>query len=140
MEDVNNNQTTKTQPEGNGIQNGKLFTQEEVNRIVSERLARERTKTESSPTPEEQREVELNARENKVTCKEYLQEKDYPSKLIEVFPTNNAEEFKSSVEKLIELFPEVKPVRTERLEGPGYTKGLGNQYCESSFAEVFKQH
>lgn len=140
MEDVNNNQTTKTQPEGNGIQNGKLFTQEEVNRIVSERLARERTKTESSPTPEEQREVELNARENKVTCKEYLQEKDYPSKLIEVFPTNNAEEFKSSVEKLIELFPEVKPVRTERLEGPGYTKGLGNQYCESNFAEVFKQH
>ena len=32
---------------------GRLFTQDEVNRIVSERLARERAKTESSPADDE---------------------------------------------------------------------------------------
>ena len=38
-------QPTTPTPEENGGQGGKMFTQDEVNRIVSERLARERAKT-----------------------------------------------------------------------------------------------
>lgn len=38
-------QPTTPTPEENGGQGGKLFTQDEVNRIVSDRLARERAKT-----------------------------------------------------------------------------------------------
>ena len=36
--------TTQTQPEGNGERSEKTFTQDEVNKIVSERLARDRAK------------------------------------------------------------------------------------------------
>lgn len=44
-----------TQPAGNGKAAEKTFTQEEVNRIVSDRLARERTKAQQ-PTPVDERE------------------------------------------------------------------------------------
>lgn len=47
---MNNNalvqENTNTQPEENGAQSEKTFTQEEVNRIVSERLARERAESD----------------------------------------------------------------------------------------------
>ena len=46
-----NDNAVSTQPEDNGTE--KTFTQDEVNRIVSERLSRERAKAE--PTEEEKR-------------------------------------------------------------------------------------
>lgn len=55
-----------TQPEENG-ESGRMFTQEEVNHIVSERLARERAKQISS-----QEFQDLEARENRLKCREYL--------------------------------------------------------------------
>ena len=53
----NNTQQPNTQPAENGDQGGgKLFTQEEVNTIVRDRLARERAKnTPPEPTEEEKR-------------------------------------------------------------------------------------
>ena len=52
-----------THPEDNGGQpEGKMFTQDEVNRIVSERLARERSKLSDQ--------TELEAREQTVSIKE----------------------------------------------------------------------
>lgn len=48
MNDLNlsaEQQPTTPTPEENGGQGGKMFTQDEVNRIVSDRLARERAKT-----------------------------------------------------------------------------------------------
>ena len=44
MTDKNTQAAAATQPEDNGAQQGRTFTQEEVNRIVSDRLARERAK------------------------------------------------------------------------------------------------
>ena len=41
---------------------GKLFTQDDVNRIVSERLARDRA-DRAAPSPEDEREKALKARE-----------------------------------------------------------------------------
>lgn len=60
---------SSTQPEDNGG-DGRTFTQAEVNRIIADRLARERSKQE--PTAEEQRARELDARENRLKCREYL--------------------------------------------------------------------
>lgn len=99
-----------TQPEGNGVpQGGKTFTQEEVNRIVSERLARERTKQDpqSAPTVEQlvQRENDLIARENRITCTEYIREKKLKPELLDIFDSSNAEQFKETVEKLLEVYP-----------------------------------
>ena len=60
-------QTTTPTPEETG---GRMFTQEEVNRIVSDRLARERAKAE--PSPLDEREAAIKARESALDCKEYL--------------------------------------------------------------------
>lgn len=72
----NMNTAANTQPEGNGSGVQSTFTQEDVNRIVSERLARERAKNE--PTEETKREQALQAREAKLECREYIAEKGYP--------------------------------------------------------------
>lgn len=58
---LNTTQQTNTQPEGNGTA-GKMFTQDEVNAIVQERLARQRTKSAE--------EADLTARENDLKARE----------------------------------------------------------------------
>lgn len=83
--------------------NGKTFTQEEVNQIVSERLKRERTKAE--PSEQEKRESELAARESKLNCREYLSEKGYPVELLDILDTSDAEAFKGNLDKLCSLLP-----------------------------------
>ena len=109
-------ENNKQQPE-NGTQpatgdKGRTFTQEEVNKIIQERLTRERAKAE--PDPMEQREKDLAAREAAMTCKEYIGEKKYPAGLLELFDTSDAEQFKASVEKLLELFPEIDPAKAAK--------------------------
>ncbi len=56
-------QQETTQPEDNGTQSEKTFTQDEVNKIVSERLARERARSEAMYT-------DIEARENAISDKE----------------------------------------------------------------------
>ena len=142
MEKVNDIQAKNTQPEENGTQEQKLFTQEEVNRIVSDRLARERSKTEAVPSPADQREAELNARENRLICKEYLYEKEYPERLAEIFKTDNADEFKRSVEKLLDVFPHLLDSLkiTTRLEGnpPVMSSGCVDLF-QGRLADAFKR-
>ena len=60
---VANEQQETTQPEDHGTQSKKTFTQDEVNKIVSERLARERAKSEAIYT-------DIEARENAIADKE----------------------------------------------------------------------
>ena len=106
MDDINTNQNqgpeqqpTTLTPEANGGQGGeRTFTQEEVNRIVADRLARERAKAE--PSPEDTREADLRAREARLTCREFISGEGYPSALLEMFDTTDAEKFKAVVEKL----------------------------------------
>ena len=122
-----------TQPEESGAQQERTFTQEEVNRIVSERLARERTKAE--PTPEEKKIADLEARESKFTCNEWLAEKGYSDELkagmLEMFDTSNAESFKNNVEKLLKTFPAIiepvcNPVGRTTIEGGGINDKLAS--------------
>ncbi len=101
----NVNTEVNNSPAGANAGTEKTFTQEEVNNIVQERLARERAKNE--PTPAELREKELTARENKMSCKEYIAEQKYPSELLDLFDTADMEQFKGNVEKMKELFPSI---------------------------------
>lgn len=84
-----------THPEDNGA-TGKTFTQDEVNAIVSERLARERAK-QGAP---DDREAALTAREARLTCREYLTEISAPAVLLEVLDTSDPVKFRGAVEKL----------------------------------------
>ena len=72
MADTNNTNADPNQQQSNATPaatgepaaTGKTFTQDEVNRIVSDRLAREKAKSE--PTAADTREKELDERENKL--------------------------------------------------------------------------
>lgn len=88
------NQQGTTPPGGNGE---KTFTQDEVNKIVSERLAREKAKTDTI-THEEQKEIEKRA--NVVDCKAYIYDNDLPRELLEVLDTSDKEKFIANIEKL----------------------------------------
>lgn len=131
-----NAQTANTQPEDNGA--GKTFTQDEVNRIVSERLARERAKNDSgdqTPDPVTEREKQITIRENKIACKEYLHRNNYPQQLLEVFDTDNETKFKENVERLHKAFPAVfEPIYNAVRE----TNGSITDNANDTLAAIFK--
>ena len=79
---------TPTLTEGNNTQQtagnsteAKTFTQEEVNRIVQERLAKKRRGTGQTI---EERELDLTRRENRMKCAERLSESGYPKELLDI--------------------------------------------------------
>lgn len=117
MADDHNQNTTQqptTQPADNGNQGGgKMFTQEEVNQIISDRLRREREK--STQQPQDDREAALQEREKAVAakettyrCREYLAEINMDEKhrqeFMEVLDTSDFDKFKAVVDKLGKYF------------------------------------
>jgi len=105
-----NQQPNNDTPADNGGQGGKMFTQEDVNRIVSERLAREREKLAQQPQEDErekalrEREQALAARETKVKCQDYLAEINFSEKyrqdFLEALDTSDFDKFKAVVDRL----------------------------------------
>lgn len=117
MADTQNQNTTQqptTQPADNGNQSGgKVFTQEEVNQIVSERLRREREKSPQQPQDEretalQEREKAVAAKETAHRCREYLAEINIDEKhrqeFMEVLDTSDFDKFKAVVDKLGKYF------------------------------------
>lgn len=94
-------QSTTPTPEVSGDQGEKLFTQADLDRIIGERLARERAKAE--PSPEDAREADLRAREARLTCREYISAEGFPEALLDMFDTTDAEKFKAAVKHLDEI-------------------------------------
>lgn len=115
--DIQQPQQPNADPAATGENKGKLFTQDEVNRIVSERLNREREKAaqtaaqaaETAPDDDTaRRRAELTEAENRIKCKEFmLDNKQYPAELLDLYDTKDFEAFKASAEKLLEVFPQL---------------------------------
>lgn len=108
MSEDNNKQNIDNQPNNaapaeNGDQAGKMFTQDEVNKIVSERLARDREKR-STQQQEDTKELALKARESKLDCREYLSEKKYPAELLDILDTSDFEKFKAAADKIQSVY------------------------------------
>ena len=114
--------TTPTPEDRGGQGNEKLFTQEDVNRIVSDRLARERAKAE--PTPEDVREADLRAREARMDCREYISAEGFPEVLLELLDTTDPEKFKSAVHRL----DEAVQLPSSHRKIPRFATGSG-AYC-----------
>ena len=129
----------KANPGANGGSGEKTFTQEEVNRIVSDRLARERDKSAQQPQ-EDEREKALKAREARLDCRDYLDSKKYPAALLEILGCSDTEQFKTTVDALAKAFPDAFTGPTEqRLTGacpapvpPMYASGTGRWGCSLS--------
>ena len=100
------NTQQQTQDPTPGAKGGRTFTQDDVNRIVSERLAHEREKLQASARDTE-REKALAAREARLDCREYLDAQGYPAALLDVLDSSDTDKFKTAVEKLVQTFPQI---------------------------------
>lgn len=125
-----------THPGDNGDAGGKTFTQEDVNRIVSERLAREREKA-TQPPQEDEREKALKVREARLDCRDYLDREQYSVKLLDILDYTDPEQFKTVAEKLAKAFPGINrhPVPPPYAPGPG----TGPAWAPDVFADAFKR-
>lgn len=103
-------QQTATQGEG-----GKTFTQEEVNRIVQERLARAKTAQEPDA-----RELELKKRENAIYLREQIATQGLPDTLLEEMQGMD----KATIDKCLKILaPYVKKASEPILNAVGPTAG-----------------
>ncbi|MDO5540871.1 MAG: hypothetical protein Q4F83_12520 [Eubacteriales bacterium] len=125
--------TTQQTGEGTAAQAERTFTQEDVNRIVQERLAKERNRSGQSF---EEREQDLIRRENRMTCAERLSEKKYPKELLDILDTSDADRFMENVEKLAGLgicsadMPPIPRVVS-------ITRGLDQSLYDGNFRQAF---
>lgn len=103
-------QQTGTQGEG-----GKTFTQEEVNRIVQERLARAKTAQEPDA-----RELELEKRENAIYLREQIATQGLPDTLLEEMQGMD----KATIDKCLKILaPYAKKASEPILNAVGPTAG-----------------
>lgn len=139
-EEINTQQQTQQDPTP-GAKGGRTFTQDDVNRIVSERLAHEREKLQASARDTE-REKALAAREARLDCREYLDAQGYPAALLDVLDSSDTDRFKTAVEKLVQTFPQItggSSAPTRHFEGwkPGEATG-GSSATPDPIAAAFK--
>ena len=110
----------------------KTFTQEEVNKIVSDRLAKARARfDEAKSNANEQRENELTARENRLACKEYLLDKGYSAELLDCVDTSDIETFKTKVDKIQKIQRPLHTPQPRSSERPAVVR---------EYAEVFRKN
>ena len=83
-----NNNTNNQQIENNPSAGEKTFSQEDVNRIVSSRLAQEKAKSEATLA---EREKQLEKREKIISLKEKIKEMNIPIELLDVLDVSNDE-------------------------------------------------
>ena len=72
----------------------KAFTQEEVNTIVQDRLAKEKAKFEKQLSEQQE---DIRRREKRLEAREKLQEKGLPAELIELVKLDDDESFNTSL-------------------------------------------
>ncbi|MBO4704120.1 MAG: hypothetical protein J5647_00055 [Spirochaetaceae bacterium] len=88
----------------------KLFTQDEVNKIVEARLNRYKAKKSEDQVAANERDADLTARaadltarESRLACREYVITKGYDPDLLDIIGTADVEDFKAKADKLAAL-------------------------------------
>lgn len=126
MEDNNMNQNQTADPAAGQGTGGKTFTQEDVNRIVQERLAKEKAKN-SGDTDFAKREQELAQRELYMTAKELLSEKGLPVQLFDALNCTDEETMKKSITTIETVFNEYRANATKQIKFKGFQPGISKQ-------------
>ena len=116
---------------------GKTFTQDDVNRIVQERLAKERGKGNEELA---KRVAELDLRERKLNAVEALRKNGLPDYLVEALNISTDEAFKTSMDAIVKLKEETKgsasePQSVGKIGFPGKITGgsVGSDPLRSAF-------
>jgi hypothetical protein len=111
----NDQQELQAQQTGTRGEGGKTFTQEEVNRIVQERLARVKTAQEPDA-----RELELEKRENAIYLREQITTQGLPDNLLEEMQGMD----KATIDKCLKILaPYAKKASEPILNAVGPTAG-----------------
>lgn len=82
------------------VQEQKTFTQDDVNRIVGERLSKDRSRNEADFV---KRENDLKQRELAMTAREMLAEKGLPKDLADILRYSDEETLKTAIDKIQEF-------------------------------------
>lgn len=134
MENVKNVETMEQQAQTvqapSQEEPARTFSQEDVNRIVQERLARERERINSMINEDESIRKELQASRLKLKAAAKLSEKGYPHILLELADFSSEESMAESMEKIGKLYDAayldaVNAIYKQNGRQPG--KGSGNQ-------------
>lgn len=120
MEDNNMNQNAD--PAAGQGTGEKTFTQDDVNRIVQERLAKEKAKN-SGDADFAKREQELVQRELHMTAKEMLSEKGLPVQLFDALNCTDKETMEKSIATIETIFNRHKANATSNIQFKGFQPG-----------------
>lgn len=120
------------QPEGNG---GKTFTQEDVNRIVGERLAKDRAKNDADLIKREQ---ELKQRELAMTAREILSAKGLPKDLAEILRYSDEESLNKSVDRIKELIEKETDSKGFKVLGDNRLPTGDHDFNDNSLEKAFR--
>ena len=115
-----NNMTSKEGTQTGTEGAGRTFTQEDVNRIVQERLAKEKSKGNEDL---EKRAAELDKRERKMNAVQKLRENNLPDYLVDALNMDTDEAFEQSLNAIIKMKGETE-------------KGAGSSTRELKTGEV----
>lgn len=107
-----NNLQNNQQQSNQGQQSEKTFTQDDVNRIVQERLAQYKRNSNSDFGGVSERERALEKRERTLEAREKLAEKGLPKELLDAVNCNSKEEMEKSIEVLTAFFGAKKSQKT----------------------------
>lgn len=92
--------------------NERTFTQEEVNTIVQDRLAKEKVKYEKQLSDMQ---AEVSRREKRLDAQQMLKEKGLPDELIDLVRLDNDDAMNTSLELLSRTY--IKPEATPKITG-----------------------
>lgn len=133
MEEMNQDMQADERPQNNPTEE-KTFTQEELNRIIGERLAKEKAKTEQTLLQKEQ---ELNKRELSLKAKEVLTEKGLPSEFSNILNFSDEESLSKAIDKLQEYIEtEKSKIQRPKLVGVAPSEGSGKPAMPDGIREA----
>lgn len=107
MEEVKNSAEKGTQT----VTEGKTFTQDDVNRIVQERLAKDRAKASEDL---DKREEELRQKEFRLDSRQKLIDRGYPESIMEALNCSSKEAFDKALDIIDGLIKERTPSKEEK--------------------------
>ena len=129
----NNNIDTSINNEGTGTDQ-RTFTQEDVNRIVQERLAKEKSKGNEDL---ERRARELDARERRMNAIDALRKNELPDYLVDALNMNTDEDFQKSMEAIKRLKGQTSNADTQNIVGYGNPIGIVSKGGGDNLRDAF---
>lgn len=111
------------------MEDNKTFTQEEVNTIVQDRLAKEKAKYEKQL---EDMQADVARREKRLDAQEKLKEKGLPAELVDLVNLNDEKSFNTSLELIERTYKQEQPKPQEggNHKGAPYVPMNGAPPCE----------